>query len=180
MGAEETVPGEQAQPGAASRVSSFLPKYSPPKSGSKVDRREIDRPRNAIPRLPKDVLPPESTVAPSLNTSEEAAGEGVVRLPRYDVREDRLPNFKEREILSPSARIDKYLKRHPGLRIGNFFGLNRGIAAAMIADQDAYDRRMEMQDLLGLQALAKSLPPPREDRESSNEQGTPVSAPTGQ
>jgi hypothetical protein len=111
---------------------SLLPKYNPPTSGSPVDRRESDRPRNTIVRLPKNLLPPESITASAAADNHGQPPEGVVRLPRYDVRERRLPKFKERELLTPTARVDLHLKRHPGLRIGNLFGLNRGIARAMI------------------------------------------------
>jgi hypothetical protein len=112
------------------------------------------------------MLPAESITAPAVASSSEhtdPAPNGVVRLPRYDVRTHRLPNFKERELLSPSARVDLHFKRHPGLRIGNIFGLNRGIARAMIAEQDDYDRRREMAELTSFQSFAASQPRPKED-----------------
>lgn len=138
-----------------------------------ADRRETDRPRNAIVRLSKDLLPPEATPAAAASfENHEPAPEGVVRLPSYDVRERRLPNFKEREILTPTARVDLYLRRHPGLRIGNLFGWNRGIASAMIAEEDAIDRRREMSDLLALAAFADSLPRPKDDSDSGESGGT--------
>jgi hypothetical protein len=114
IAAEDVVPAVQPKHVVAAKLWSLLPKYNPPKSGSTGDRRETDRPRNTIVRLPKDMLPPESTPAPAVpSENQEPAPEGLVRLPRYEVRERRLPNFKEREIFSPTARVDLYLKRHP-------------------------------------------------------------------
>lgn len=101
----------------------------------------------------------------SLSEDTDSAPNGVVRLPRYDVLSRRLPNFKERELLSPSARVDLHFKRHPGLRIGNLFGLNRGIARVMIAEQDEIDRRREMAELLSFQSFAESQPRPKDDRD---------------
>ncbi len=173
IAAEDAVSPTEPQPSGVTKVRSLLPRYSPPKTGTVVDRRETDRPRNVIVRLPKDMLPPEAIPAPVVSSeNHEPAPEGVVRLPRYDVREGRLPNFKEREILSPTARVDLYLKRHPGLRIGNLFGLNRGIASAMIAEEDAIDRRREMADLLSLAAFADSQPRPKEESDSGESAST--------
>jgi hypothetical protein len=175
--ADEGVSPPSTRPPAAAKVLAKLPKYSPAPTATPVDQREIDRPRNAIVRLPRDLLPPEAVIASAGSAEDEgAAPEGVVRLPRYTVPGRRIPQFKEREILTPAARIDLYLKRHPGLRIGNLFGLNRGVAASMIAGQDAADRRREMSDLLDFQAFADSLPRPDESQES-NEADTTAPAP---
>lgn len=177
LAAEDAVSEVRSQSVVTTKVQSGLPKYNPPKTGTMVDRREIDRPRNTIIRLPKDVLPPEAiAVAVASSENNESAPDGVVRLPRYDVREHRLPNFKEREILTPTARVDLYLRRHPGLRIGNLFGWNRGIASAMIGEEDAIDRRREMADLLALAAFADSQPRPKDDGDSVEPGGaaTPI------
>jgi hypothetical protein len=177
LAAEELVSASPTRPPSSAKVLAKLPKYAPVSTGTPVDRREIDRPRNAIVRLSKDLLPPEAVIASAAPTEDNGrAPEGVVRLPRYTVGGRRIPKFKEREILTPTARIDLYLKRHPGLRVGNLFGLNRGIAAAMIAEEDEIDRRREMNDLLEFQAFANSLPPPDESRDS-NESDTAAPTP---
>jgi hypothetical protein len=163
--AEDIAAAAAQQPAVSTKLQSLLPKYNSPRTVVTVDRRETDRPRNVIVRLPKEMLPPESIAAPAAAVAENSdpAPNGVVRLPRYEVREPRLPNFKEREILRPRARVDLHFKRHPGLRIGNIFGLNRGIARAMIAEQDDYDRRQEMAELLAFQSFADSQPRPKNE-----------------
>lgn len=107
----------------SARVVSGLPRYSPPKANGEendasTDSPETDKPRNAI-----------------------------IRLPRYHVREPKLPQFKDRELLTPEGKLDLAFKRRPGLKIGNLFGLNRGIAMAMLAEDEAYERRLEMAEL---------------------------------
>lgn len=162
-------------PATTAKITSGLPKYNPakappPDQGPGVDLREVDRPRNAIPRLPRDLLPPESLrlAPPATASTDEPAPEGVLRLPRYHVRDRRLPALKERDLLTPEARVELGLKRHPGLRIGNFFGLNRGIAAAMVEEEFAAERNRELQDLYALAAFADSLPRPKPDAESDS------------
>ena len=174
IAADEPVSPPPSRPRATANVLAKLPKYSPGPAATPVDRREVDRPRNAIVRLPKDLLPPEAVIGPaSLPDDNGAAPDGVVRLPRYEVQERRLPRFKDREILTFSGRVDTYLKRHPGLHFGNLFGLNRGIAAAMIAEQDEIDRRHEMNDYLAFEAFANSLPRPNDSKDASDAESAP-------
>jgi len=104
----------------AADLASDMPKYSPPTPTPTVtdvpkDLRDIDKPRNEIHRLPA-----------------------------YIVRESRPAVFRERDLYTPAGLADLSLKRHPGLILGNYFGLNSGIAYQMYLD----DLRLaEMQDL---------------------------------
>lgn len=103
----------------ASHVTSGLPKYAPhppepAKPGTESpDLRETDKPKNSIPRLPMY----------------------MVTRPR----EPRLPVFRERQFLTPKGLLELALKRQPGLKFGNLFGLNNGIALAMYAEQERLD-----------------------------------------
>jgi hypothetical protein len=59
--------------------------------------------------------------------------------------------FNEREMLTPSARLELALKKYPGLRIGSFWIFrNDGVALAMLADEERLERKKEMQDLVSL------------------------------
>jgi hypothetical protein len=161
-------------PATTAKLAGSLPKFTPrpaPAENSAplpADLRETDRPRNTIVRLPAALLPEQH--APATHTADphatDSPPEGVLRLPRYEVRDRRVPALKNRELLTPEGKIDLQFKKHPGLKIGNLFGLNRGIAAAMAAEDDAYERRLELQDLLAFQNLAESLPPPQTDADS--------------
>lgn len=113
-------------PETAARLAAINPPFTPPPAPAAtpavpVDLREVDRPRNQI-----------------------------IRLPPYRVEAPKVPELKERHILRPRAKIDLVFKRNPGLRVGNFFGLNGGIAAAMLADEERLERMREFNDLVSL------------------------------
>jgi hypothetical protein len=104
-------------------ISSGIPAYnSRDASASKTDsalkdQREVDKPKNDIPRLP------------------------LALMSRYVVRGARLPVFRNIDLYTRQGLIDLSLKDHPGLRIGNFFNLNSGLAfEAAIKDQRTADR----------------------------------------
>lgn len=168
----------------AARLSSVLPQYNPsPLPPPTADRREQDRPRNTILRLPPDLLPPEpaSVVDSASPLVSDPVPEGILRLPRYEVYDRKLPALKERDLLTTKGRIALGFRRYPGLRITNFFGLNRGIANALIEEEFARERQREMADLLALAAWADSLPRPKGDAEANADSGdtdpVPAAAP---
>lgn len=113
-------------PETAARLAASNPKFTPPPAPEAVAAesavaREPDRPRNQI-----------------------------IRLPPYRVDIPRIPELKERHIFTPQAKLGLVFKRNPGLRVGNLFGLNNGIAAAMLADEERLERMREFQDLVSL------------------------------
>ena len=114
-------------PAIAAAIASTMPVYSPelylPKSGSSAaDLREIDKPKNQIPRLP------------------------VVMMRKYVVRESRLPEFRTRDLYTKAGLIELSFKEHPGLRIGNFFNLNAKVAYDMMIDEQLYAARQDLVD----------------------------------
>lgn len=152
-------PSQRAMsPTVANKLAVLAPKFTTP-AGSKteaIDLREIDKPRNTIIRLPTP--PPETSGAKSAASASQSGDDpprdGVIRLPSYLVREERLPKLKERDMLTPEGKIALAYQRHPGLRAGNFLrflGLsNDGIALAMVEEELAIERRKEFYDLAGL------------------------------
>jgi hypothetical protein len=97
-------------PSVAAALAQGLPKYSPPTptpeaSAEPQDMRDVDKPKNEIPRLPK-----------------------------YVVHERRPPVFRNRDLLTDSGLLDLSFKSHPGLRVGNILGLNEGLAREMMYD----------------------------------------------
>jgi len=108
-------------------ISLGLPAYSPeilaPSGGSPTaDLRDIDRPKNQIPRLP------------------------VSLMKKYVVRESRLPVFRTRDLYTKAGLIDLAFKEHPGLRIGNFFNLNAKVAYEIIIEEQLYAARQDLVD----------------------------------
>lgn len=105
--------------------------------------------------IPKFVAAPtrdEKTAAsPSAPATEETKPRNtIIRLPDYVVRDAKVPAIKEREVLSPRGRLELARKLHPGIRVGNLFGLNDGVALAMLAEQERLDRQREFTDLADL------------------------------
>jgi hypothetical protein len=71
-----------------------------------VDLRDVDKPKNQIPRLPK-----------------------------YVVRESRPLVFRNRDLYTTEGLVNLSFKNHPGLGFGNLFGLNSKIAYDMYMDE---------------------------------------------
>lgn len=169
----------------SARVVDSLPKFAPravPSENSataSADLREIDKPRNTILRLPKALVSPAlGTTGVSVNLhADEPPPDGVLRLPQYEVHDRKYPALKNRELLTPEAKIDLQFKRHPGLHFGNLFGLNRGIAAAMAEEDDARERGLEMADLFRVQYLAETNPPKESDADDSSADFKPGATP---
>jgi len=151
--------------GVSAELAAGLPKFAPP--GSHRDRAEApdlrltDRPRNAIIRLPPRVA---AGTSGSDNSPDAASttvpletGDDVVRLPNYEVRNPKLPELHEREMLTPKGRLDLGLKRHPGLKFGPFASLNNRWAIAMLDDEDQAERNTEMSDLVDLMQFSDDL-----------------------
>ena len=122
-------PDSRPAPGSvAANIAAGLPAYAPVNpgpapAGAAADLRDIDKPRNQIPRLPVEVMQ------------------------RYVVRESRLPVFRPRDLYTKDGLIALSFKEHPGLRIGNFFNLNAKAAYQAIVSEQLYADRMELTDL---------------------------------
>ncbi len=86
--------------------------------------------------LPK-YLPPDTSEAAELSESSEPAEEkdGVLALPTLTVRPIIKESPTDYAFLTDKGRRDLALKIYPGLRFGNIFGLNNGIALAMQAEE---------------------------------------------
>jgi hypothetical protein len=112
-------------------IATALPKFTqlaPAKPlGQQPDLRDIDKPRNKIPRLPANMMQ------------------------KYVVHGARVPPFRDRDLYTKEGLIDLGFKNHPGLLIGNIFGLNKGFAyEAFLRDEkvawdlDQHDEALAM------------------------------------
>jgi hypothetical protein len=121
-------------PTVAAQLSAVGPKFDPAVAAAAAkpiepgtDLREIDKPRNTI-----------------------------IRLPNFEVQEEKLVTLKPRELLTPPERLRAALKKHPGLHFGSLpFLSNNGIALAMQAEEERLERMKEMDDLLSLLPVAQ-------------------------
>ena len=98
----------------AATLATGMPKYHPPPKApepkpedEQADARDSDKPKN-----------------------------GIIRLPKYVVKEPKPPVFRERDLHSRSEMTDIGLRRYLGLNIGNFGGLNRPVSLLMYQEQE--------------------------------------------
>jgi hypothetical protein len=103
-------------------ISAGLPGYSPPLMAPKSADQRADKPKNQIPRLP------------------------VEEMARYIVHGKRLPTFRTMDLYTKRGLVELSLKEHPGLRIGNIFGLNNGIAYETAIREAMFADRMDIVD----------------------------------
>jgi len=84
--------------------------------------REVDKPKNTIPRLPVEVMA------------------------RYLVTESRTPVLRVRDLYTAEGRTALSFAAHPGLHIGNFFGLNSGLAYEMYLEEERVQNIADLKD----------------------------------
>ncbi|HZZ18456.1 MAG TPA: hypothetical protein VFE25_03760 [Opitutaceae bacterium] len=112
--------------GVAADIATSLPKFKQESAATPLaqqpDMRDVDKPRNKIPRLPVNVMQ------------------------KYVVRGDRVPVFRERDLYTKEGLIDIGFKQHPGLMIGNLFGLNKAAAYEAFLEDNKIAWKAEMDD----------------------------------
>ncbi len=93
--------------------------------------------------------------AASTGAAGSAASESsdTVMLDPYHVTEGKLPNMKEREMLTPAGKLAEARRRQPGLNLGAIPLLNDALALQMLEDDFARERREEEKDLRGLMKI---------------------------
>jgi hypothetical protein len=138
----------------------FAPRAPPPKD---VKSEGASRPASSTPPARRALSPEMAAklsaiamrVAPPTNATLTAGvaatvapgdSSDTVQLKPYIVREDRAPEFKERDILTPKGKLELARRRYPGL-VGP---LSDAAALRMLEEDFARERRQEMADLLGL------------------------------
>jgi hypothetical protein len=109
----------------AADLSLGMPKFNPPTptpvpTAEPQDMRDVDKPKN-----------------------------GIIRLPKYVVREARPPIFRNRDLYTKEGILDLTMKSHAGLMFGNILGLNANNKPGSPAYQMMVDdqRQENMDDL---------------------------------
>lgn len=93
-------------------------------------------------KVPKYAPPaPAKTIPEPLPDEGKDSSPGVLHLPKLTVKERPPTQPSSFELLTPKGRLDLALRTHPGLRIGNIFGMNGGIALAMQAEERALEQK---------------------------------------
>ncbi len=108
-------------PTVAAALASGMPRYNPPTPtpvvNAPADLRDVDKPRNEIPRLPSFV-----------------------------VRDTRPVVFTQRQLSTKEGLVSLSYKLHPGLGFGNILGLNDAPAYAMYLEQQRQEEIADLTD----------------------------------
>jgi hypothetical protein len=100
-----------------------------------------------IQKLPKYAPPTPAKTAPERPADEgKDSSHDVLHLPKLTVKERPPRRPSDFELLTPKGRLELVLKKYPGLRIGNFFGMNNGIALAMQAEERKLEEKAALTD----------------------------------
>jgi hypothetical protein len=120
-----------------------------PASSTPPPRRAISPEMSAkLSAIATRAAPPASAT-PSTSVAASAPvldSSDVVQLKPYVVHEDRLPEFKERNILTPKGKLALARRRYPGL----FGPLSDASALRMLEEDFTRERLQELTDLKGL------------------------------
>jgi hypothetical protein len=98
--------------------------------------------------------PPAAAASPTTPATVPPADPDTVQLNPFLVQEDRLPEFKEREMLTPKGKLALARRRYPGL-VGPF---SDATALRKLEDDFAKERRQELSDLRGLSEISGAKP----------------------
>jgi len=101
-------------------------------------------------KLPKYEAPVPSP-APAVDSPHPRVGDSaddLLTLPKITVRPAEKGPESDYAWLSPKGRLDLAMKTHSGLRAGNLFGLNGGIALAMQQEEREAKARAAVVDLV--------------------------------
>jgi hypothetical protein len=106
---------------------------------------------SAKPAAVPEADPAEGRTPVLTETAATARPRGeIVEMAPYIVAEPKAKAPKEYQMLTPKGRVELALKRRPGLKFLNFWGLNNGIAVAMLQEDLALERRREAAELMSL------------------------------
>lgn len=136
-------------------AAEFTPFINPPKKPVPAERPRLSASRAISPELAQklaSVVPPylarnpaPANANPAATTEEEAARNGIFLLPRFEVRDSKLPALHERDMLTEVGRQELARKRNPGL--GSF--RNSAWIQALNEEEFGIQRQREMHELMG-------------------------------
>jgi hypothetical protein len=117
-------PPTQVSAAISAEISSGMPGYTlaTASSSPNPDKAAADKPLNDIPRLPVEMLR------------------------KYEVRENRMPVFRPRDLYTNEGLTELSFKEHPGYRIGNIFNLNAPAAHNRIIGEQLFAARIDLVD----------------------------------
>jgi hypothetical protein len=145
---------------AVKKVPAGRPRLPPPaaRRGSAISpemsKKLSDMVERVAPPSAKGIASPV-TPAPPTDGSPD-----VVMLDPFVVNEDKEPNLKERQLLTPKEKLALALRNNPGLKLGPVPLGNNAVALDLLEDEFERQRRGELVELGGvLNAAGRKAPP---------------------
>lgn len=127
----KTKGGHLLRPEASTALRASLPKYDPTKAAPR-------------PLRARDV--------PHAVPNQGSAG-GVVVLPDYVVRGDKVPVSGAYDLLTPKGRLELAYQLNPGLKVGPLHHLNDDHARDLLEEERRVQRMEEGAELINLSAM---------------------------
>ena len=142
----------RAVPQAATSGGASRPASAPPPARRAISP-ELAAKLSALATLAAQTASPTTSARVAAPAPQRDSSDAV-QLKPYVVQEDRLPEFKERDMLTPKGKLELARRRYPGL-VGP---LSDAAALRMLEEDFALERRREMADLQGLLEIGGDKP----------------------
>jgi hypothetical protein len=125
---------------------------NPPSGRSRGSRSKITE--AIIATLPKFApLPP--LVSPGSPSNSDSA-EDTFKLPKMTIRPTQFMPESDFAWLNTKGRLELARKAHPGIRVGNIFGMNEGIVQAMQQEERLAAKKFDLADRVQRSTLGDS------------------------
>ena len=120
---------------AGTAVKGQAPAPAAPATHSPVHSISPEIVQAVVGKLPR-YTPPSPAKTPEVVVPNEASdSRDIFRLPKLTVKTAPPVPLSDYDVLTPKGRLELALQLYPGLRIGNIFGMNNGMAVAMLAEE---------------------------------------------
>gem|GEM_PF-4123956 len=107
-----------------------------------------------IAQLPKFEAP--TPIVSPLSSSDGDSAEDTFKLPKMTIRPTQVMPESDFAWLNTKGRLELALKAHPGIRVGNIFGMNEGIAQAMQQEERLAAKKADLTDRVQRSTLGDS------------------------
>ncbi len=84
----------------------------------------------------------------------------ALQLDPFIVQEEKFPEFKQRDMLTPEGRLALAHELNPGLKLGRLPLRNNDVALGMLEEEFAQQRRNELVELKSVLSSGGVKPPP--------------------
>ena len=129
---------------------------APPPAAAKPDTAPSQITGALLAGLPRYAPAPAKAFEAAPARDEGGAAGEILHLPKITIRPDPVVPESDFALLNPKGRLELALKTNPGIRLGNFFGLNEIIARTMQQDERLAAKKANLVDQVQRSTLGDS------------------------